>query len=484
MKFPFVKKSTPMAEPRNGILLGYPEDGSLSPMYVAPDVLQHHSLVIGRANTGKTNLIKLLASAAMERDLTLVVVDTDGDLAPALLELVPPRRAEQVDYFDFSITQQVVGLNLLDLSTARYADRIVSAIVQASELLWKERWGVLPEDALRMGLYTLLKANQVLASRNQDQFTLLDVAQLFELPFFRRRLLKQFVPDSAIHWWWGGYYEQMYQRTQSEISVPLLARIRPLAQNPVPRHILGQPKSAINFRELLSERRIVLINLVHTTIRPEVRQWLGTLLADLLSVAVFDRGHLGERKMVEEPPAPVNTVVVFHGFQPVSVLDDPYALAGLQRREVNCIFAFQSLTNLETVKPVLIDQLLSNLTNLFVFRSTLRDAERLSAELCTGLAATDLIELPDHVCVTRTQQGNQRLPARRMQTMWTPERFPSCADQILRRMESRVCPVDQAEESRQRFEQIWYGREASLLRTMIQDEPSKESPRRNMKAQA
>jgi len=82
------------------------------------------------------------------------------------------------------------------------------------------------------------------------------------------------------------------------------------------RNILGQSKSAINFRELLRERPITLINLAHLAIPHETREWLGAILTRLLA------GALSEERDISETRAHGQLLVVLDGFQPVTLIDE------------------------------------------------------------------------------------------------------------------------------------------------------------------
>ena len=462
MKFPFTKKDAPaLDQPQDGIRLGYPaENADVNAIeYMLPDALRYHSLIVGKAFTGKDRLLKLLAKAAIERDLSLVVIDATGELAPKLLDQVPTRRADEVAWFDLGNAEQVVGLNLLDVAPERFPDQMISHIVHASERLWKEEWTPFDEDVLRACLDTLLQANAVLAQRGQDQFTLLDLPALLELPAFRRRLLHEYVAEPHTLMWWGNYYEQLYPELLGERLVPFLAKIRALTENPGLRRLLGQPKSALNFRELLRERRIVLINLSQITLQGGVQEWLSDILVALLDSAALDD------KWPTEKPTPRDLVVVLNEFEPVSLLESGLWLSGLSRRGVSVILSTHSLVPLEKIQPGATSILMSNVGNLFVFRCLLRDAEHLSPELGQGVTITDLLQLRDDCCYARMNQGEWRLPAHRIHTVLpTDLGCVESREQILKQASTYTRAVKQVEELRQHFEQQWYGREQSLMR--------------------
>ncbi len=382
MNFPFIKKHMPEVDnAHDRIQFGYSESLNRKrrePVYITPEALTFHSLVVGKAGAGKTTLLKLLAKAVMERGMSLIVIDADGDLAPTLLGEVPINRVKEATYFDLTNTEQVVGLNVLDPAIVPVPSLIVDTIVRASGLLWKKHWGALQGDLLHMALSTLLQANARLAKRHEEPFTLVDVLRLFERPNFRHKVVRDYLEQDGVLWW-STCYENMSEVRRYDVTLPLLAKIRPLAENVVLRNILGQPKSAINFRDLLKERRITLINLAQLAIPHDTREWLGAILTRLLAAAVCEVNQLSETTHTGQ------LLVVLDGFQPVSLIDEFALLPDFRRRGVGIVFCETSLARLERIEPLLVSSLLTNVTNIFAFRTTLHDSELVTASVGADL---------------------------------------------------------------------------------------------------
>jgi Helicase HerA, central domain len=450
MKFPILKgRASLVVHAADPILLGCAASTKRwrrEPVYITPEALTDHSLVVGKEGTGKTTLLKLLAKAAMEREMSLVVIDADGDLAPALLGEVPADRVKEATYFDLSNTKQLVGLNLLDPATALFPSLIVDTIVRASEMLWKGHWVALEGDFLHIAVNALLQANERLAENNEELFTLLDLVPLFENPTFRHQVVSEYLDDDDMLWW-TQCYEGLSEEKRRNITEPLIAKIRLLAENVVLRNILGQPKSAINFRELLSERRITLINLAQLAIPHETREWLGTILTRLLA------GALSEERDISETRARGQLLVVLDGFQPVTLIDELACLPDFQRLGTGIVFSETSLARLEQIKPTLASSLMTNVTNFLAFRTTLQDSEVVTPELGAGLGITDLVDLPFHSCYARIQQGDRTAPGIRVKTkMPSLVRSAEIREQILSQSSSHTQPADKLPQTRHEFE--------------------------------
>lgn len=482
MKFPFTRKHAPQTNPpRDGILLGYPplsgelNDDDLNKYeYIALEALKYHSLIVGKPESGKATLLKLLSIVAMERDMSLIVLDGRGDLASDLVGYVPARRVEETTYFDFGDTQRVIGLNVLDPSLAQSDSLIVETVLQANEWLWKNSWTVYHEDFWRTALYTLMAINDHLRQEHRQLFTLLDVIALFGLPNFRRRLLGQYLDESELLTWWAHYYEPMPNGRRTDLTSSFLAQVSPLAANPLTRNILGQPHATINFRELLSDRRITLVNLAQSYLPNGVGEWLGMILSQLLLSAAL------ERKGCCGTPSASQLLVVLTGFQPVPLIEQMNQLPHLEKSGMSFLFALDSLAQLDLWNPSLSCSLFAGVSNLFVFQTTHRDSERLAGELGADLKSIDLVGLSQEVCYARTRQDRAILPGRRVKTM-QPLALESATvrEQILNRMSSYTLPAHEVAQTRRLFEETWHGREDTLYRRIMLDQDIKEPPKKS-----
>ncbi len=445
-----------------GILIGHAQhQGQDIPVHLDTESLFHHIFMVAKTQKGKSTLMAHLAAAAMDKDTALVVIDPHGDLVRSLVSLVPRSRLSDVLFIDFSDSQRVVGLNLLDMAQGRNADAIVSNIVHVGELIWSDYWGPRMEDALRMALRTLLMANEILARRRDKQFTLIDIPPLFELPNFRHRLLKQYVSDPEILQWWSGYFEQLYPHLRMDVINPVLTKIHRFSTHTAVRNIVAQSNSTVNFRELLNERRILLVNTATGVMGPDAGGLLGAVLVDYINFAVR------EQMAIPDPSSRARVIVVVDEFQSIPGVDYPSLLAELQKMGASFILATQALGQLDAISRVLRPTILSNIETLLVFQTSADDADILRHELDEEVTSTDIINLSDHSCYVKTQVGRDRLPVMHIDTLPPQRGDQSVAEQIIAQMERYARPVKVVEWERRTFQSQWYGRELELLRQAL-----------------
>lgn len=457
-----------------GILVGHSmSQGQDIPVHLALETLWHHVFMVAKTQKGKSTLMANLAAAAMKMDIALTVIDPHGDLARSVLGLVPKTRVGDVLYIDFSDAQQFVGLNLLDMAQGRNADAIVSNIVHVGELIWSDFWGPRMEDALRMALRTLLAANEILARQRQNQFTLVDIPSLYELPNFRHRILKQYVRDPEILQWWGGYFERLYESLRIDVINPVLTKIHRFSTHSVVRNIVSQSSSTVNFRELLDRRRILVVNTATGVIGPDAGGLLGAVLVDYVNFAVRDQMAIPDRS------ARARVVVIIDEFQSIPGVDYPGLLAELQKMGASFILATQALGQLDAMSRILRPAILSNVETLFVFQTSAEDADILRHELDDEVNAIDITNLPDYSSYLKTKVGRDRLPVMHIETLPPLSEDRGVAEQILTQMTRYTRPARRVESERRAFQEQWYGREMSLLRqlTMLKDDLTSEPNR-------
>ena len=447
---------------QKGILIGHSRhQGQEIPVHLDEESLWHHLFMVAKTQKGKSTLMAHLAAEAMRRETALVVIDPHGDLARSLLGLVPRSRASDVVFIDFSDRHQVVGLNLLDMSQGRNADAIVSNIVHVGELIWSDNWGPRMEDALRMALRTLLSANEILARRHQPQFTLLDIPPLFELPNFRHRLIEQYVGDQEILQWWTGYFERLYESLRMDVINPVLTKLHRFSTHQTVRNIVGQANSTVNFRELLNERRILLVNTATGVIGPDAGGLLGAVLVDYINFAVR------EQMAIPDPAARARAVIVIDEFQAIPGVDYQGLLAELQKMGASFILATQALGQLDAIDRAMRPSILSNVSTLFVFQTSAEDADLLRHELDEAVTTTDIVNLDDYNCYIKTQLSHKRLPVMHVVTMPPPQGDRIVVAQITAQMARYTRSITVAESERTNFQEQWYGRERNLLRQLM-----------------
>jgi hypothetical protein len=112
------------------------------PVYLPRDHLVTNTLVLGAAGTGKTTyLLHLVAEVLADPGWGVFVLDPHGSLAPRVLGLLPPGRAQEAFCVRLGDKEHPVALNLLDTKGGRSAEEIENGLIGGFAYHWDGAWG-------------------------------------------------------------------------------------------------------------------------------------------------------------------------------------------------------------------------------------------------------------------------------------------------------------------------------------------------------
>jgi len=226
-----------------------------------------HFWTIGPTGVGKSSLLLNLLIQDLEADRGIVVVEPK-DLVQDLLHHIPEHRREDVIVLDPLDEESVVGLNPLQLhgrSPALVADQLFSVFAG----LYGSELGPRSSDILRNCLFALASSGE---------------GTLAQLPFllsnraFRGRITRPVAAADPLvagpFWHW---FENLSPEAAATITAPLMNKLRPLLSHQL-RHVLGQPRPRFNLRQVLQEKKVLLVPLQTGKLGPEAAQLLGALV--------------------------------------------------------------------------------------------------------------------------------------------------------------------------------------------------------------
>jgi hypothetical protein len=412
---------------RGGCKIGVSEhQGQCVPVYLSDALLRRHLLAVAKTRRGKSGLLLRIArhvmSTRMQRTAhddsqprALVLIDPHRDLALDALGVVPRERLRDVVYLDLSNRRRLFGLNLLDVGLGWDRDQAVSNALRIFRREFDGFWGPRMEDAFRFALMALFEANQAICATDprwgrSSQHTILEVPALLSLRGFRRRVLKQ-VGDPSIKQWFDDYFDPLEPRLRQEVINPVQTKVHRYLGSVVARQIVGQPRSTVDFRQFVAERRIVLINLHAFDVGEDVAALVGGTLFNLAARAVSAQSAL--------PPERRQAVtLIVDEFHTIPGADYEQVCGELAKYGANLVLATQTLARLDhlTVAQQVRDlraAVFSNLDGLFAFHTSAEDARYLADELGGGLDEQDLLELAHFECYARLSdmRTGERLPA-------------------------------------------------------------------------
>lgn len=395
---------------------GYPcgistHAGQSLSVFLPFECLLQNILIAASTGKGKSNLLEHLTRAFALARLSghpagvggALFVDPHGDQVEHICGTLPVSLVDDVVLIRLADRDYPVGFNPLDMSLGQDRDKIIDNLIQVVEALWPTSYGPRTENFLEYGCKTLVEANLTIIANNplngpDQQFTLLDVVHLFRQETFRYAVF-ELVQDRHILNWWNDYYEQLDGKQQAEFTSSLVTKMSKFASSRISRRILGQPRSTLNFTELIQQDKLVLLSCAAGDVGADLAALFGSLLLGFFQTALAEQARTS-------PEERHRFLVLIDEFQTLKV-DYQTMLAELRKYGGSFALATQSLAYLDRFERTLRATVLANIEHTFAFAMAAEDARLLRLP---GVEPDDIIQLPDYSCYARLSLDGRRLP--------------------------------------------------------------------------
>lgn len=236
--------------------------------------------IIGKPGQAKSTTMAWMVLDDIEKGMGVAVLDPHGDLVEALLGQIKREHVERTIYFDPALSGYVPLWNPLwrkpGQGVSRVADNLVAAIKTVVT-----GWGDRLETLLRQGIYALLQL---------PNSTLLDLSNLLRRGSEESELLQKLILESLDNVTARGFWKYDFRKYPNEALDPPKHKLSKLLLSDRVALMLSQPENLINFRGIMDDGKILLINL--STIGPEEREILGCFILSLLHMAALSRSDL------------------------------------------------------------------------------------------------------------------------------------------------------------------------------------------------
>lgn len=246
------------------------------------DDRRRHIYIVGKSGTGKSTLIENMAVDDVVRGKGVIVVDPHGELADKVLSCVPDDRINDVIVFDPADRSYPIGFNLLEHVEDDFKGMVASGFVGIFKKIFGDSWGPRLEHILR---------NTVLALLDYPDSTMLDIPRMLTDNRFRDKAVEK-VKDPVIREFWINEFAQYDSKFRNEAVSPILNKVGQFLATATIRNIVGQPKSRINIREIMDQKKILVVNLSRGKIGEDNSALLGAMMITKIQLAAMSRADV------------------------------------------------------------------------------------------------------------------------------------------------------------------------------------------------
>ncbi len=339
-------------------------------------IMQHdrllHTYILGKTGTGKTNLLQTQILQDLQMNNGCCVIDAHGDLIESIFNKIPPERIKDVIYLDIPNPNHNFKFNPLIKAPYEKRTLIASLTLDVLEKMWKSAWGTKLEHILRYCLLTLL---------DQNEANLSDIVKLLEDEKYRNECIKN-VKNGDIRRFWIKEFKQ-YSKTDLQ---PIYNKIGAFMVYPAVRRLLITNTNEISLREILDNRKILLVNVAKGALGEDVTNILGALILNSLSFSAFTRIDIKERERIP-------FFVYIDEFQNYTSLSLVNMLSELRKFKIGMILAHQYMSQLE---DKIKEAVLGNVGTIITFRLGAYDATYFAKEYFPVFDVLDIINLPNY----------------------------------------------------------------------------------------
>jgi energy-coupling factor transporter ATP-binding protein EcfA2 len=238
-----------------------------------------HIYIIGKSGMGKSTLLENMAIQDIQNGEGTFFIDPHGSTAERLLDFVPQDRIKDVMYFAPFDTENPIGFNVLEDVGYENRHKVVAGLMGVFERIWADAWSARMQYILQNTLFALLE---------YPGATIIDVNRMLVNKAFREEVLKH-VTDPVVAMFWKEEFASYTDRYTQEATPAIQNKIGQFVSNPLIRNILGQGKSTFDFRKMMDERKIVIINLSKGRMGEANSALLGSMLVIKIYLAALSR---------------------------------------------------------------------------------------------------------------------------------------------------------------------------------------------------
>lgn len=376
-----------------GFLLGYNEfRGVKKPIRLSTNDRRRHTYIIGQTGTGKSVLLENLAFQDMMDGRGFAFVDPHGDSVQALLGKVPKERVEDVIYFNPGDMANPIGLNMFEFDNPDQKDFLVQESINMLYGLYD------PGHTGIVGprLEHIFRNAALLLMSDPNGGTFIDIPKLLIDDEFMKSKLKYVTDQTVLDFWTKEWPDSQKSSESGEVVSWVVSKFGPFISNDSMRNIIGQARSGFNLRDIMDNKKILLVNLSKGRMGELNSKLLGIIFVMKFQVAAMSRADLPE-DMREDFSLYVDE------FQNFATESFESILSEARKYRLNLILGNQFMTQLtDKIREAII----GNVGTVISGRIGITDAEILVKKFSPTFDAEDITKMPNYQSVTSIMINN------------------------------------------------------------------------------
>jgi hypothetical protein len=311
------------------------------------------------------------------------MIDPHGTDIEEVLGAIPPEREKDIIYFDPSRMDRVVGLNMLEYDINKPEQK--TFVVNELFSIFQKLYGANPESMGPMFEQYFRNATMLVMEDPESGNTLMDISRVMVDAQYRRYKLSKAKNPVVVQFWTEIATKAGGEASLENIVPYIVSKFDVFTANDYMRPIIGQQKSAFNFREVMDQKKILLVNLS--------KGRLGEINANLIGMIFVGKILMAALSRVDDPTRGFPPFYLhIDEFQNVSTPAIASILSEARKYKLSLTMAHQYIAQLD---PAIKDAVFGNVGSMAAFRIGSEDAQFMEQQFAPIFEAKDLMNVPN-----------------------------------------------------------------------------------------
>ncbi|MEK7081140.1 MAG: TraM recognition domain-containing protein [Patescibacteria group bacterium] len=373
----------PLEMGQQGIILGvnsYRDKNT--EIHLAREDRMRHFYVIGQTGTGKTNIMLNMITQDIRNGDGCCYIDPHGTDIQTILSRIPKERIDDVIYFDPAYTARPMGLNMLEYDP-KYPEQktfVVNELMGIFNKLFdmKIGGGAMFEQYFRNSAFLVMEDPE-------SGSTLLEITRVLADKEFRDLKLSR-CKNPIIKQFWISAEQTTGDQSLANFVPYISSKFDNFISNDIMRPVVLQQNSVFNFRKIMDEKKILLVNLS--------KGRLGDINANLIGLVLVGKIQMAALSRVDMFGKPMNDFYLYiDEFQNVTTDSIASILSEARKYRLSLNIAHQYIAQLEeNIK----NAVFGNVGSMAVFRVGAEDATFLEPKFKPIFSARDITKLDNY----------------------------------------------------------------------------------------
>lgn len=395
----------PINVPKEGLPLGYNDyRGSTTEIRLTDDDRRRHLYVVGQTGTGKSYFIEGLAKWDAREGHGFCFIDPHGDAIENILASIPRERADDVIVFDPSDVGRPIGLNMLEFDPKHPEQKtfVINEMIGIFDQLYdlKSTGGPMFEQYMRNAMLLIME-------HPESGSTLMEISRVLADEDFRRMKLSH-CANPIVRDFWTKEAEKAGGDAALANMVPYItSKLTAFISNDIMRPIISQQVSGIDFRGIMDEGKILLVNLSKGKIGEINARLLGMVIVGKLLMSALSRVDTPENERKD-------FYLYMDEFQNVTTNSIAQILSEARKYRLDLIIVHQFIGQL---KEEISKAVFGNVGSMVALRVGPEDAEFLEKQFAPVFTANDLMNVDNRQGFARLLMNGEQTKPFNMKTL-------------------------------------------------------------------